>query len=121
VIQFRRAAARRCQSRHVGLDNLDERSEASFDELDASVEVRRFVDQIEALDQRELEILVRRFVLEETSTEIASELESSPAAIRMKLKRLLRRLRASITALGVWLGGAGEWAAETAQVLVPLA
>jgi len=121
VIQFRRRAARRHESRHVGLDKLDNRPDRSLAELDASLEVKRFVDQTPALEERELEILVRRFVLEQNSKEIACELESSPAAVRMKLKRLLRRIRASIAGLGIWIGGAINWAAEAADVVLPLA
>jgi RNA polymerase sigma factor (sigma-70 family) len=121
VMQFRRSAARRHQSLHVGLDMLDDRSDRSLAELHASLELKRFVDQVPALQERELEILVRRFVLEQNSKEIACELESSPAAVRMKLKRLLRRLRANMMALGVWLGGAINWAAEAAEAVLPLA
>jgi RNA polymerase sigma-70 factor (ECF subfamily) len=121
VSQFRRSAARHHRSQHVGLDKLEDRSDGRFEGLYDGVEARRFFDQFSGLEERELEILVRRFVLEETSTEIASELESSPAAIRMKLKRLLQRLRAGLTALGVWLGSATELMADATKMLLPLA
>jgi RNA polymerase sigma factor (sigma-70 family) len=45
------------------------------------------------LDAGEFELLVRRYVLEEDSNELASDLEQSPAALRMRLMRLRAILR----------------------------
>jgi RNA polymerase sigma-70 factor, ECF subfamily len=45
------------------------------------------------LDTGSRQVLVRRYVLGQTATEIASDLKSSPAGVRMKLKRLRTRLK----------------------------
>lgn len=46
------------------------------------------------LDRDALALLVRRYVLEETPTELASAFARSPAALRMQLMRLRSRFRA---------------------------
>jgi RNA polymerase sigma factor (sigma-70 family) len=46
------------------------------------------------LDGGALELLARRYLLEETPKELAAELDESPAAMRMRLMRLRSRLRA---------------------------
>jgi RNA polymerase sigma-70 factor (ECF subfamily) len=64
------------------------------------------VDPMLAFDQREKlvkhlgeltpksrQVLMRRYVLGQTATEIASDINSSPAGVRMKLKRLRSRLK----------------------------
>ena len=48
---------------------------------------------VRELDADEFELLVRRYVLEEDSNDLASELEQSPAALRMRLMRLRAILR----------------------------
>ena len=53
--------------------------------LDARVWMSRVRDDI---DDGGLELLFRRYVLEETGRELADELSQSPAAIRMRLMRL---------------------------------
>jgi RNA polymerase sigma factor (sigma-70 family) len=52
--------------------------------------LRSLVGELEA---GEFELLVRRYVLEEDSNELASDLEQSPAALRMRLMRLRAILR----------------------------
>lgn len=52
------------------------------------------------LDTSSYQVLVRRYVLGQTATEIASELKSSPAGVRMKLKRLRTKLKRLLPNLG---------------------
>jgi RNA polymerase sigma-70 factor (ECF subfamily) len=60
--------------------------------LDARARLERIVDD---LDRDQLELLYRRYVLQESGKELADELASSPAAMRMRLMRL----RSSVSAL----------------------
>ena len=60
--------------------------------LDARAWVERIVDDI---DSEGLELLYRRYVLQESGKELADDLASSPAAMRMRLMRL----RSSVSAL----------------------
>jgi len=60
--------------------------------LDARASVERIVDD---LDREQLELLYRRYVLQESGKELADQLASSPAAMRMRLMRL----RTSISVL----------------------
>ncbi len=74
---------------------LDEISDARVDHeahLDARVWISRIADDI---DSDGLELLFRRYVLQETGKDLADELAQSPAAIRMRLMRL----RSSASAL----------------------
>jgi RNA polymerase sigma-70 factor (ECF subfamily) len=99
---FRRTAARRCRSGHVGLDMLELDGTRTFNDFEVGLEARRVVEDGEALSALDREILLRRYVLEQTSSEIATELGSSPPAVRMKLKRLLARLRRLLVVLALW-------------------
>ena len=75
---------------------LDEMSYAGVDpeaHLDARVWISRIADDI---DSDGLELLYRRYVLQETGKELADEMAQSPAAIRMRLMRL----RSSASVLG---------------------
>jgi RNA polymerase sigma-70 factor, ECF subfamily len=56
--------------------------------------------QLHELDASSYQVLVRRYVLGQTATEIASDLRSSPAGVRMKLKRLRTKLRRLLANLG---------------------
>ena len=60
--------------------------------LDARAQIERIVDD---LDSEGLELLYRRYVLQESGRELADDLASSPAAMRMRLMRL----RTSVSAL----------------------
>ena len=60
--------------------------------LDARAWVERIVGDI---DSEGVELLYRRYVLQESGKELADDLASSPAAMRMRLMRL----RSSVTAL----------------------
>lgn len=54
---------------------------------------RRLAHATDELDGRAIELLARRYLLEETPAELAAELDESPAAMRMRLMRLRSRLR----------------------------
>jgi len=75
-------------------DVIDEMSDGIDQEahLDARDWIARIADDI---DSDGLELLFRRYVLQETGKELADEMEQSPAAIRMRLMRL----RSSASAL----------------------
>ena len=60
--------------------------------LDARAWVERIVGDI---DREGVQLLYRRYVLQESGKELADDLASSPAAMRMRLMRL----RSSVTAL----------------------
>jgi RNA polymerase sigma factor (sigma-70 family) len=60
--------------------------------LDARAWIERIVDDV---DSEGLELLYRRYVLQESGKELANDLASSPAAMRMRLMRL----RSSLSAL----------------------
>lgn len=53
----------------------------------------KLVKHLGDLTPRSRQVLVRRYVLGQTATEIASDTKSSPAGVRMKLKRLRSRLK----------------------------
>jgi DNA-directed RNA polymerase specialized sigma24 family protein len=76
-------------------DEVDEFLEPPTDpeaHLDARAWVGRIVDD---LDSEGLELLYRRYVLQESGKELADSHASSPAAMRMRLMRL----RSSVSAL----------------------
>jgi RNA polymerase sigma factor (sigma-70 family) len=63
---------------------------------EAHLDARAWVERIKSdLDGAELELLYRRYVLQESGRELADDLASSPAAMRMRLMRL----RSSVCAL----------------------
>jgi DNA-directed RNA polymerase specialized sigma24 family protein len=69
-------------------DSIEELSAPPTDpegHVDARVWMARVRDGI---DEAALELLYRRYVLEETGRELADEMAQSPAAIRMRLMRL---------------------------------
>lgn len=99
----RRSAARRRCSDHVGLEALDARADSRSPNPELGVEARRVVDRCESLDELERELVLRRYLLEETASEIARELRSSPPAVRMRLKRLLSKLRGVLVGFALWL------------------
>ena len=53
----------------------------------------KLVNHLGDLTPRSRQLLLRRYVLEQTATEIASDTNSSPAGVRMRLKRLRSRLK----------------------------
>jgi RNA polymerase sigma factor (sigma-70 family) len=62
------------------------------DQVDARAWMARVVVEV---DREGLELLVRRYVLEETGEELADQLAQSSAALRMRLMRLRTSLSAS--------------------------
>lgn len=56
---------------------------------------RRLESGLDRLDEESLSLLWNRFVLEETSVEVASRLQISPVSIRMRLSRLVAEVRDS--------------------------
>jgi RNA polymerase sigma factor (sigma-70 family) len=63
---------------------------------------------VRELGASEFELLVRRYVLEEDSNELANELDQTPAALRMRLMRLRAILRErAMRALPIVLGLCG--------------
>jgi RNA polymerase sigma factor (sigma-70 family) len=97
ALEFRRSAARRCRADHVDLDYLEGRVDSSHPARETDVDAKRMLAREEPLDDLERELLVRRFVLEQNSTEIALAFQVSPPAVRMKLKRLLVKVRSMLT------------------------
>lgn len=66
-----------------------ERAGASPPDTEAYLDARAWVARIHRdFDRDEIELLVRRYVLEETGRELADELAQSPARLRMRLMRL---------------------------------
>jgi RNA polymerase sigma factor (sigma-70 family) len=73
------------------LDNEPSSPESSPEDSTNSRKVLRSL--VRELGASEFELLVRRYVLEEDSNELANELDQSPAALRMRLMRLRAILR----------------------------
>lgn len=63
------------------------------------------------LEPAALELLVRRYVLEETGEELADELAETPSAVRMRLMRLRATLRSWTRVVGAIAGPLGAIAA----------
>jgi len=98
---LRRVASRRWRSLARRIDreapvglSIDDYSEYDF-QVDAEVkaDLREQLATLAALDDFSLQLLQRRYVLGETSFEIARSLSQSPEAVRMKLMRLRAALR----------------------------
>ena len=69
-------------------DAVDEISSADSDP-DGRVDARAFLKRAsQAIDEEGLQLLIRRYVLEETGSELAEDLGQTSAALRMRLMRL---------------------------------
>jgi RNA polymerase sigma factor (sigma-70 family) len=89
-----RATARRFDhASPVGLDILEYPEDEPHADPEAKTDVREQLGQLGALDDLSLELLRRRYILGETSCEIARSLRRSPESVRMKLMRLRVTLR----------------------------
>jgi RNA polymerase sigma-70 factor (ECF subfamily) len=89
----RRSAGRRpIEFVGLGIDDYCARL-TPVDPMLAFEQRARLVKHLGELTPRSRQVLVRRYVLEQTATEIASDTNSSPAGVRMKLKRLRSRLK----------------------------
>jgi RNA polymerase sigma factor (sigma-70 family) len=74
---------------------IEELAVASADP-EGHLDARAWVERVAGdLDSEGLQLLYRRYVLQESGKELADELESTPAAMRMRLMRL----RTSVSAL----------------------
>lgn len=64
-------------------------------DIDSYVDARAWISRVMGrVDDQALELLVRRYVLEETGAELAGELDQSSAALRMRLMRIRSALLA---------------------------
>jgi RNA polymerase sigma factor (sigma-70 family) len=82
------------------LEDLAEPPKDPEAHLDARASVERIVDD---LDRDQLELLYRRYVLQESGKELADDLASSPAAVRMRLMRLRSSVSALVRSAAVFL------------------
>jgi RNA polymerase sigma-70 factor, ECF subfamily len=74
--------------------NLRRCTDRMLDDPESCAMVReRLATKLDSLDSRAVSLLHDRFVLEETSEEIADRLNVSSASIRMKLMRIIAILR----------------------------
>jgi hypothetical protein len=80
--------------------------------LDARVRVQRLAQD---MDSEGLELLYRRYVLQESGKQLADDRASSPAAMRMRLMRL----RSSVSAMTRSTREALAFAAATLATMAP--
>lgn len=86
---------RRLFDNHLDGASADGDSDSSPDP-ESQTNVRRSLARFSGeVDRDSFELLVRRYVLEETYAELAFELAQSPAALRMRMMRLRSLLRPS--------------------------
>lgn len=71
-------------------------SDASAASPEQLITLREQLDHLAEFDNVSVELLMRRYILGETATEIANTLRCSPAAVRMRLKRLRTSIRRAI-------------------------
>jgi RNA polymerase sigma-70 factor (ECF subfamily) len=90
---FRRTTGRRpVELVGLGIDDYSARL-TPVDPMLAVEQRTKLSKHLGDLDHDSRQVLMRRYVLGQTATEIASDLKSSPAGVRMKLKRLRTRLK----------------------------
>jgi RNA polymerase sigma factor (sigma-70 family) len=93
VAAYERRVRRRSQSM-IPEDEIDQDRPDPETNPEESTNSRKMLRSLVGeLGAEEFELLVRRYVLEEDSNELATELEQSPAALRMRLMRLRAILR----------------------------
>jgi RNA polymerase sigma factor (sigma-70 family) len=93
VAASERRVRRRSESM-IANDELETDASSPESSPEESTNSRNVLESlVRELDANEFELLVRRYVLEEDSNELASELEQTPAALRMRLMRLRAILR----------------------------
>ena len=61
------------------------------------------LSEIEALGEPDSTIIIQRYYYDRTSSEIAAALSMNGAAVRMRLSRALKKLRAALTKRGITL------------------
>jgi hypothetical protein len=72
--------------------------ETSVASPEVVIALREQLDRLAQFDDASIELLMRRYLLGETAIEIADTLQCSPAAVRMRLKRLRSSIRRAIEA-----------------------
>jgi RNA polymerase sigma factor (sigma-70 family) len=93
VHHWRSKARRFDQASPVGFEIIEYPEDEHQANPEDKAHVRKRLDVLSTLDDRALELLRRRYVLGETSGEIARSLQRSPDSIRMQLMRLRASLR----------------------------
>src|SRR6185503_15173853 len=93
VAAYERRVRRRSQSMFPEEDVENERPDPETNPEESTNSRKVLRSLVRELGADEFELLVRRYVLEEDSNELASDLEQSPAALRMRLMRLRAILR----------------------------
>lgn len=93
VAAYERRVRRRSQSILPEGDLDDERPDPELNPEESTNSRKMLRSLVRELGADEFELLVRRYVLEEDSNELANDLEQSPAALRMRLMRLRAILR----------------------------
>ena len=91
----RRRDAPSCRSRAASRRTIRDPVAGPEGRIDARESLGQVIDDI---DGRGLELLVRRYILEEPAAVLAHELAQTPAAVRMRLMRLRSSLRARVEA-----------------------
>jgi RNA polymerase sigma factor (sigma-70 family) len=93
VAAHERRVRKRSQS-YIAEEELDNEPSSPDSSPEDSTNSRKVLRSlVRELGASEFELLVRRYVLEEDSNELATELEQSPTALRMRLMRLRAILR----------------------------
>jgi DNA-directed RNA polymerase specialized sigma24 family protein len=102
-------------------DLVDEFIEPPTDP-EAHLDARAWVERIVGdLDSEGVELLYRRYVLQESGKELADELSFSPAAMRMRLMRLRSSVSAMARSAGDGLAVAVTVASTAIDGLLPFA
>src|SRR4029078_12519593 len=94
------------------IEDCGERPRAQKAVVDARVRVQRLVQD---MDSEGLELLYRRYVLQESGRELADDRASSPAPMRMRLMRV----RSSVSAMVRSTREALAFAAATLATVAP--
>ena len=93
VAAYERRVRRRSQSMLPEEELEHDRADPETNPEESTNSRKMLRSLVRELGADEFELLVRRYVLEEDSNELATELEQSPAALRMRLMRLRAILR----------------------------
>ena len=97
----RRSSGRRARAESLGAQDPEQRMSPRAVDPELDFDLRRLADRLQALSGSARDLIIRRYFLEETATEIARDVNSSPPAIRMKLKRLRFKLRELLGAVAL--------------------
>jgi RNA polymerase sigma factor (sigma-70 family) len=90
----RREARRKARCQDAGELDLQSTSVSQLDDPERTAECKQqLAAHVHGLDEEALALLFRRYVLEETSSEIGAQLNLSAASVRMRITRLMATLR----------------------------